>query len=280
MASCHEDHVAFQAPTQSTRKPRAQMMFEDYEDWSRGNRLGDLFLGHDDGVWTVAAFPDGCWIVSGATDGSILVWEVATKKTRVRLIQEGRFERRLCAGEQNIRDDETFEAHTERLQSLTIAPNGTKFASTSLDNTTRFFDLTAFEPIGEPLKHPDAVYCVAFSDDNQLVATGCDDAPLRVWTVLHSDPDKESKQLQKDDGHRPRPSIPIEIIPIPCLWSHDQYVLTRESPHGFFDDNYPPRRSADGPHTTLSHKGQDLVNRLAFRRDLQQAQPEEERSRD
>ncbi|KAG1783119.1 WD40-repeat-containing domain protein [Suillus placidus] len=171
-----------------------------------------------------------------------------------------------------------FEAHTELFQSLAIAPDGTKVASTSIDSTTRFFDLTTFEPIGEPLKHPDAVYCVAFSDDGQLVAAGCDDALLRVWAVPQSDSDKESKQPQKDDRRRPRPSIPIEIIP-----RLESRPARTGIPRGFFDDaerTYPPRRSADGgsQHPTRHSRIKDLVNRLPFRRQLQQAQPEGERS--
>ncbi|KAG2349083.1 WD40 repeat-like protein [Suillus weaverae] len=171
-----------------------------------------------------------------------------------------------------------FEAHTELFQSLAIAPDGTKVASTSIDSTTRFFDLTTFEPIGEPLKHPDAVYCVAFSDNGQLVATGCDDALLRVWAVPQSDSDKESKQPQKDDRRHPRPSIPIEIIP-----RLESRPARTGIPRGFFDDaerTYPPRRSADGgsQHPTRHSRIKDFVNRPPFRRQLQQAQPEGERS--
>ncbi|KAG1761336.1 hypothetical protein EDD22DRAFT_19619 [Suillus occidentalis] len=89
----------------------------------------------------------------------------------------------------------------------------------------------SFESIGQPLEHPDAVCCVAFFDDGQLVASGCDDALLRVWTVPQSDSDKESKQ---DDRRRPRPSIPIEIIPR----SESRSVRTG-IPRGFFDDFSP-----------------------------------------
>ncbi|KAG1728632.1 uncharacterized protein EDB91DRAFT_1350051 [Suillus paluster] len=58
-------------------------------------------------------------------------------------------------------------------RSNNIAPSGTKFATTSFDKTTRFFDLTTFEPIGEPLDHPHVVWGVAFSEDSQLIVTGC-----------------------------------------------------------------------------------------------------------
>ncbi|KAG1892275.1 hypothetical protein F4604DRAFT_18653 [Suillus subluteus] len=83
----------------------------------------------------------------------------------------------------------------------------------------------------------------------------------------------------QDDRRRPRPSIPIEIIP-----RLESRPVRTGIPRGFFDDaerTYPPRRSADGgsQHPTRHSRIKDLVNHLPFRRQLQQAQPEEERSR-
>jgi len=94
-----------------------------------------------------------------------------------------------------------FDAHTNYLYSLSIAPNGTKFATTSYDKTTWFFDLITSEPIGEPLEHPDEVYGVAFSEDSQLVATGCKDHLVRTRTVPLNESEKESQQVSKLSFH-------------------------------------------------------------------------------
>lgn len=253
--------------------------------------LGPLQVGSN--AWSVSYSFDGSRLAAG-TGEHIMIWNAFNGKELLKIEQQAVVVAftpdglRLISGcihDIRISDVATgdiikqFEAHTELFQSLAIAPDGTKVASTSLDSTTRFFDLTTFEPIGEPLEHPDAVYCVAFSEDSQLVATGCDDTLLRVWTVPQSDSDKEFKQSQKDDRRRPRPSIPIEIIP-----RLESRPVRTGIPRGFFDDvetTYPPRRSADGgsQNPTLHSLIKNLVNRLPFRRQLQQGQPEEERSR-
>lgn len=171
--------------------------------------LGPLQVGSN--AWSVSYSFDGSRLAAG-TGEHIMIWNAFNGKELLKIEQQAVVVAftpdglRLISGcihDIRISDVATgdiikqFEAHTELFQSLAIAPDGTKVASTSLDSTTRFFDLTTFEPIGEPLEHPDAVYCVAFSEDSQLVATGCDDTLLRVWTVPQSDSDKEFKQVRK-----------------------------------------------------------------------------------
>jgi WD40 repeat protein len=164
------------------------------------------------GANSVAYSPDGTKLAAG-TDEHIIVWNTKTGKEllkveqrafRVAFTPDGS---RLVSGnwkDIRISDATTgdiikqFDAHTTNsFHSLSIAPNGTKFATTSYDKTTRFFDLITFEPIGEPLEHPDEVNSVAFSEDSQLIATGCDDKLVRTWTVPLSESEKESQQVSK-----------------------------------------------------------------------------------
>ncbi|KAG2738608.1 WD40 repeat-like protein [Suillus brevipes Sb2] len=283
-------------------------------DLDTGKQVGESLLGHDAGVWVLAASPDGRWIVSGGYNGSILIWEVATNKTELKRlpvsfkgheievrpvrdvvfapdskafasaswdqtvcvwkretgelvfgplkvgsaahsvayspdgtklaagtdkhiivwnlktgkellkIEQRAFRLaftpdglRLVSGNRKdirISDATTgdiikqFDAHTTQLfHALAIAPNGTKFATTSYDMTTRFFDLTTFEQIGEPLDHPDGVLCVAFSKDIQFIATGCEDKLVRTWTVPLSE--TELQQVSKSS----RRVIPHSDLP-------------------------------------------------------------------
>jgi WD40 repeat protein len=160
---------------------------------------------------SVAYSPDGTKLAAG-TDKYIIVWNTETGKELLKIEQrayrlaftpDGS---RLVSG--NLKDirisDATtgdiikqFDVHTDVFYSLSIAPNGTKFATTSWDKTTRFFDLITFEPIGEPLEHPEPVYDVAFSEDSQLIATTCRDKLVRTWTVPLSESEKESQQVSK-----------------------------------------------------------------------------------
>jgi WD40 repeat protein len=126
-------------------------------------------------AWRIAFAPDGLRLVSG-DDKDIRISDATTGD----IIKQ-------------------FDVHAETFLSLSIAPNGTKFATTSRDKMARFFDLITFEPIGEPLEHPDVVYGVAFSEDSQLIATGCYDKLVRTWTVPLSESEKlkESQQVSK-----------------------------------------------------------------------------------
>ncbi|KAG1858075.1 WD40-repeat-containing domain protein [Suillus subalutaceus] len=165
---------------------------------------------------------DGKKLAAG-TDKHIIVWNTTNGEELLKIPKRA-FKiaftpdsLRLVSGDWNdirISDAATgdiikqFDAHTQTCQSLAIAPNGSKFATTSSDKTTRFFDLTTFEPIGEPLEHPDIVICVAFSEDSQLITTGCEDKLVRTWTVPLSESEKESQQkiLEKTiPGPQPRP---------------------------------------------------------------------------
>jgi len=171
--------------------------------------FGPLDLGSL--VQSVAYSPDGTQLAAG-TNKHIIIWNTETGKELLKIEQrawriaftpDGS---RLVSGNHydiRISDATTgdiikqFDAHIKPFYSLAIAPNGTKFATTSHDKTTRFFDLITFEPIGEPLEHPDEVNGVAFSEDSQLIATGCKDKLVRTWTVPLSESEKESQQVSK-----------------------------------------------------------------------------------
>ncbi|KAG2743277.1 WD40 repeat-like protein [Suillus brevipes Sb2] len=157
--------------------------------------LGPLKVGS--AAYSVAYSPDGTKLAAG-TQEHIIIWNLKTGKELLKIEQRASQVAftpdglRLVSGNwKDIRISyattgdiiKQFDAHTDTFYGLAIAPNGTKFATTSYDKTTRFFDLTTFEQIGEPLEHPDEVWGVAFSEDNQLIATGCFDKLVRTWTV-------------------------------------------------------------------------------------------------
>jgi hypothetical protein len=220
--------------------------------------FGPLNVGS--GAHSVAYSPDGTKLAAG-TDEHIIIWNTKTGKELLKIEQrawriaftpDGS---RLVSG--NLKDIRISDATTgdiikqfaaaETFHSLSIAPNGTKFATTSYDKTTRFFDLTTFEPIGEPFEHPDVVYGVAFSEDSQLIATGCKDKLVRTWTVPLSESEKESQQkfLKKTiPSAHPRPRrAPIQTS-------------------RFFDD-FDPAHNNRAATTTHHAEGSGIKNMIA-----------------
>ncbi|KAG2344344.1 WD40 repeat-like protein [Suillus weaverae] len=184
--------------------------------WKR--ETGKIVLGPlkvSDWAFSVSYSPDGKKLAAGTGD-HFIIWNTKTGEELLKIEQytsavaftpDGL--RLVSETQKDIRiSDATtggiikrFQAHTEFICSLAIAPNGTKLATTSYDKTTRFFDLTTFEPIGEPLEHPDIVWCVAFSEDNQLIATGCQDKLVRTWIVPLSESEKVPQKVSKFTRH-------------------------------------------------------------------------------
>jgi hypothetical protein len=221
--------------------------------------FGPLKVGYS--ALSVSYSPDGTKLAAG-TDKHIIVWNTKTGKELLKIEQrayrlaftpDGS---RLVSG--NLKDirisDATtgdiikqFDVHAETFLSLSVAPNGTKFATTSWDKTVRFFDLTTFEPIGEPFEHPDVVYGVAFSEDSQLIATGCKDKLVRTWTVPLSESEKESQQKifrKTIPSAQPRPRrAPIQTS-------------------RFFDD-FDPGRNNRAATTTRHAEGSGIKNMMA-----------------
>ncbi|KAG1728643.1 WD40-repeat-containing domain protein [Suillus paluster] len=253
--------------------------------WKR--ETGETVLGPfkvDTPANSVSYSPDGRKLAAG-TNRHIIVWNTANGKEllkieqrayRVAFTPDGL---RLVSGDdKDIRISDAitgdrvkqFDAHTDTLFSLAIAPSGTKFATTSFDNTTRFFDLTTFKPIGEPLGHPHFVWGVAFSEDSQLIATGCWDNLVRTWMVPESESEMESQQsalkvLQVRFHARhfvpPLTSLPQKTIPDPKP-RRERAGLSR----GFFDDfdaRSTPRRNNHSVPTGSRIK--KIMNRLLFR---------------
>ena len=58
-------------------------------------------------------------------------------------------------------------------------------ASASLDGTVRIWDVRAGkELVDPPLKHTGPVWCVAFSQDGRLLASGGGDRVVKVWVKV------------------------------------------------------------------------------------------------
>ncbi|KAG2136977.1 WD40-repeat-containing domain protein, partial [Suillus bovinus] len=155
--------------------------------------LGPFQVGGE--AHSVSYSPDGSKLAAG-TETYIILWDATSGEELLKIEQRAWLVAftldglRLISGNFNdIRISRTatgeiikqFDAHTDLIQSLAISPDGTKFATASSDKTTRLFDLTTLEPIGEPLECPDALYCVTFSEDSQLIVTGCVDRLVRIW---------------------------------------------------------------------------------------------------
>ncbi|KAJ7659332.1 chromatin associated protein [Mycena polygramma] len=154
------------------------------DDTSTTSKTGDLYIR------SVRFSPDGRYLATGAEDERIRVWDIESRTIRV-----------------------LFEGHHQDIYSLDFARDGRRLVSGSGDATVRVWDMPpslggAGDPYGDrPLvltatpesDAPDddaGVMAVAVSPDGGLIAAGCVDALVRVWSVPSSSSSSSSTKLE------------------------------------------------------------------------------------
>jgi WD40 repeat protein len=146
--------------------------------------------GHSNAVNSVAFSPDGTVLASGSTDKTIKLWDVATGK--------------------EIR---TLEGHRSDVTSVAFSPDGKTLASGSYDRTIKLWDVSTgrlvrtlerrkglFKSFIESISGISAhdVYCVAFSPDGKVLASGGQDETIMLWDAATG---KEIRTLTGHSSH-------------------------------------------------------------------------------
>jgi uncharacterized protein with WD repeat len=139
----------------------------DIQIWNPGKReCITKFKGHSvvNGALNVslAWTPDGKQLVSSGSDRdpTIRIWDSSTWK------QVG----------------EPWKGHTGDVWMIALNPTGTLLASASDDHQVRLWQLSNRRPIAI-FKHPNEVYCVAFSMDGKYILSGGADRMVSKWAV-------------------------------------------------------------------------------------------------
>ena len=136
-----------------------------------GGQLLATLRGHTGGIWAVALSGDGQVAASGGQDRTIRVWKTASGESLA-----------------------TLEGHTGTVWGVALSSDGRLVASGSQDGTVK---LWSFDRTGQRLRmsgdtarllatlegHTGTVWAVALSGDGRLVASGSQDATVRLWNT-------------------------------------------------------------------------------------------------
>ena len=110
--------------------------------------------------YAVAYSPDGSRIAYGAKDGTVKIWDTATRvETR------------------------TFKGHTDLVSAVAYSPDGKRIASASWDNTVRIWDIATGQEVRTFTEHHGPVYAVAYSPDGERIASAGSDGIVKVCDI-------------------------------------------------------------------------------------------------
>lgn len=144
----------------------------------------------DTEIHLVRFFPDGRSIVTFQRNGPTRIWDV---ETRVAI--------------ETLESIET--AHLGRGFACTISSDGKHIAITLVGNSVGLWNAKTGDFVGNFVGHKQPVYALAFSPDNQTLATASPDSTLRLWNVTTRTELLMERQLGKQlaalvfspDGH-------------------------------------------------------------------------------
>ena len=114
--------------------------------WRPG--ASELRLQHRTGLVALAFSPDGQLLATGCHDGSVHLWDIATR-------------REVC----------TLEGHTQGVIYVAFAPDGKTLASGSWDMTVRLWDVAQRSAITTFRGHTGEVKALSFSPDGKTLAS-------------------------------------------------------------------------------------------------------------
>jgi RNA polymerase sigma factor (sigma-70 family) len=127
--------------------------------------------GHTGGATSLAFSPDGNMLATGGHDGTILLWDSATRKPL----------RKIELVEDVYSHPKGNGFDSGGIHALAFAPNGKTLASANHDGTVRVVDAATGKQIHVLRGHTHRVVDIAFSRNGERLASGSFDRTVRLW---------------------------------------------------------------------------------------------------
>jgi cytochrome c len=133
--------------------------------WDLESETARLVITHNSPINSVVFADRGRTIVAGDHNGRITIWDVATGGLKGRL-----------------------EGHRMGITQLSVAPDGARLLSASIDETMRLWDLKSMTEVRSYSEHDGQVYAAAFSPDGKIGLSGGRLGYLIEWDLATGKP--------------------------------------------------------------------------------------------
>ncbi|MBV9229230.1 MAG: TIR domain-containing protein, partial [Chloroflexi bacterium] len=122
----------------------------------------------------MAFSPDGKTLASSNLDGTVQLWNVASKS---------------LSGQFSIGHTQDFFNFSQQQANIAFSPDGKLLACGNSDGTITLWDTVSQKLVGSPLiGHAGGVEQLAFSRDGNMLASGSDDKTLLLWNIERNPP--------------------------------------------------------------------------------------------
>ena len=122
----------------------------------------DLLTDHTRGIGSCTYSPDGTMLVGGGADGTLLLWDVPTRRLRT-----------------------TLKGHERSIVTLAFSSDGSTLASgANYEGTVQLWNVVTGEHRATFAAHTDGIRAVTFSPDSRTLASGSRDGSVRLWDVV------------------------------------------------------------------------------------------------
>jgi WD40 repeat protein len=168
--------------------------------------------GHTDRVYGLDFSSDGRWLASGSQDGTIRVWDVATREQIHALEADGNWDVFFAPDDGHVastrgtiwdiasgEEVRSFETSGEQAR---FSPDGTRMASAGYNAPIEVWDVETGQVVQTLEGHTDRVFGLAFSYSNTLLASGSGMGPsdvsdhtVKIWDL------ESGRELHVLQGH-------------------------------------------------------------------------------